>query len=631
MGVLTATVLSLIYCVIRTFLAPHANDFPVGVIFHQMFLQTFSASFLLFANLAALGVAAKYFRVSRSQMASETNLRELLRGRYLSALTAQIRPHFLFNALNSTCALLHSDRVRAERMLAGTRTFLSNVISHDGSHFVPLREELRTLEIYLEMEAAGRDSELRWSLEIPADAWEMPVPLMILQPLAENAIRHGMPAGGGPVFIRIFAEVAGDGKLILRLANSPIGPAHRVSPRKGMGIGIGNTRSRLAILYGGAAEFSLDSTPPGGATATLTLPGSIPAEPPQRRDGWISDAVPIPSVSDRVAIPSFADRPDMWSAFIGFWVLDGAFSSYLAYELGPPGWALVVFSGVAEAVSWGTTTLGAYWAAFRIRPTLAAAPKLCAVILGLYMWQQITSVSLLWPAERRWSPLIDQLQTLPTVLTYISVAVLVGYGVRHFVLVQQREPVLQELWVLSRDAEVSRLRTELDPSFLIDALDETIALLRADPQEADLRLTRIGDFLRVALRRSQSRCVSLHEEIEFIQRYVQLGAGGQNLNMVINAEPHVLSWEVPRLVLLPLLQLVLRDRSLPPLRLQARMLNKQVLSIRVTVIAPPRPSLARETANLAEVLNRVTDARILYAVEAEKQKGDFHLEILVTR
>jgi LytS/YehU family sensor histidine kinase len=627
MGILVTGVLSLLYCGIRTLLAAITNpQVPVTVLFHRVFLLSFSASFLLFANLAALGLAAKYFRASRAQLAAEANLRELLRGRYLSALIGQIRPHFLFNALNSACALLASDRRRVGRMLNGIREFLSNVTAHEGSHFVTLREELRTLAIYLELEAANCDNRLGWTFDIPPELMEIPVPLMILQPLTENAIRHGMPLNGGPLCLTISGKLNGEGKLLLEVVNTGAGTATGGSSHGGMGIGIGNTRSRLAILYGGAGAFHLERNSGGGSISMLTLPTSEPqsvGKQGSNRSGRVS------ADNENVSIPSAAERPALWGAFTVFWILDGAFSSYVAHELGPPGWRSLTFSGLAEAVSWGTTTLGAYWTAFRIRPTLAAIPRIGAALLGLYVWQQATNVALLWPLRNGWSPFVDQLQAFPTNMTYIAVAVGVGYGIRYCILVRQREPVLQELWLRSRDAEIRRLRTELDPSFLIAALDQAISRLHSQPEEADRQIIRMGDFLHLALARSQNRCISLQEEIEFVRQYDRIGTGGTSLDMMIEADPRVLSREVPRLVLLPLMQPVFRNRSTSPLKLIARMLGKHTLLLQVKHVAPWNPSLARDAVSIAEVLNRVADPSIAYSVDVERRTGDFLMEIRV--
>jgi LytS/YehU family sensor histidine kinase len=169
----------------------------------------------------------------------------------LAQLSAQLRPHFFFNALNTISALMHVDVARADRLLATLGELLRESLRSAPEQLLPLRRELHLLGLYSQVmvERFADRVTIEWHIE--AAAQEAMVPALLLQPLLENAFKHGVETNRGPVRIRIAADLVGD-ELRLVVANTGdlLGATQE-------GIGLRNCRERLNELYGGSAELRL--------------------------------------------------------------------------------------------------------------------------------------------------------------------------------------------------------------------------------------------------------------------------------------------------------------------------------------------------------------------------------------
>jgi two-component system, LytTR family, sensor kinase len=188
----------------------------------------------------------------------------------LETLRMQLNPHFLFNTLNAISVLaLKGERQSVVRML----TLLSDLLRltlEQQQQVVPLREELDLLERYLQIEQVRFRDRLTVERDIAPGVLDAEVPSLLLQPLVENAIRHGISASGGPGHVRIEAA-AQDGTLELRVLDSGPGfAAHPATSRTGLGLV--NTRARLEQLYGADHELELSNRMTGGAAVTVRLP-----------------------------------------------------------------------------------------------------------------------------------------------------------------------------------------------------------------------------------------------------------------------------------------------------------------------------------------------------------------------
>ncbi len=196
---------------------------------------------------------------------------ELVRAR-LETLRMQINPHFLFNTLNTISALVHENPEGAERMIARLSELLRRTLEHSDTQEVPLREEITFLQGYLEIEQMRFPDRLTVAFEIEPKTQDMLVPQLILQPLVENALRHGILPREEPGRIDVSARVTGGETLELRVRDNGNGlPAPYLAPDR-EGIGLKNVRSRLAHLYGAAQSLSVRNLPEGGVEACLRLP-----------------------------------------------------------------------------------------------------------------------------------------------------------------------------------------------------------------------------------------------------------------------------------------------------------------------------------------------------------------------
>jgi sensor histidine kinase YesM len=184
----------------------------------------------------------------------------------LAQLKAQLQPHFLFNALNTISALMQTDVDRADRLLTKLADLLRASLKSSARQSTPLRDELELLRLYAEImdeRFAGRVT-LAW--HIADDAQDAAVPSLLLQPLLENAFKHGVERSSLPVAIRIEARREGE-RLLVAIHNT----GSTLAAQPGLGIGLRNCRDRLGVLYGGQAILDL-VTDTDGVTARLALP-----------------------------------------------------------------------------------------------------------------------------------------------------------------------------------------------------------------------------------------------------------------------------------------------------------------------------------------------------------------------
>ena len=194
----------------------------------------------------------------------------------LQALTMQLQPHFLFNTLNSISALLHKDVKAADRMLAQLGDFLRLTRKNADEQTVLLKEELEFLRCYLEIEQVRLQDRLRVRYEVEPETLTAQVPNLLLQPIIENALIHGVGQSLGPVQVVISAGRE-DGKLILRIKDNGAGLKGNCDGYK-EGFGIANTRARLESAYGPDHRFDLRREPGGWTTAAFELPFVVTEE-----------------------------------------------------------------------------------------------------------------------------------------------------------------------------------------------------------------------------------------------------------------------------------------------------------------------------------------------------------------
>jgi signal transduction histidine kinase len=191
----------------------------------------------------------------------------------LDTLKLQLSPHFLFNALNSAVALIGSDQLAAEKMVSELSDFLRLVLSGSMEHEVPLERELELLERYLRIQRARFQEKLNVEFDISDEARRAVVPSLLLQPLLENAIRHGIGPRATPGRIWVSAHRAGD-MLAMQVVDDGVGASARRSRdrSRGTGLGLANTATRLLHLYGEEHQFETGPRDGGGFAVRLLIP-----------------------------------------------------------------------------------------------------------------------------------------------------------------------------------------------------------------------------------------------------------------------------------------------------------------------------------------------------------------------
>jgi hypothetical protein len=231
---------------------------PPRGFFDLLYLTTFQLP--IYLMLMSAGHAALFYRRSQERAVS------LARAR-LESLRMQLQPHFLFNTLNTIAGLVHDEPDKADAMLVALSDLLRMNLETSSELELPLRRELESADRYLALMHARFEDRLRFHIDIDPDTNAALVPSFILQPLVENAVRHGLQpkSEGGTVKIRAWKD---GGNLHVTVADDGVGLSDPETRREG--IGLANTRARLRELYGAGATLDLRAN--GGTICELTLP-----------------------------------------------------------------------------------------------------------------------------------------------------------------------------------------------------------------------------------------------------------------------------------------------------------------------------------------------------------------------
>ncbi|MCE5233496.1 MAG: histidine kinase [Mizugakiibacter sp.] len=224
---------------------------------------------IIYALMIGLTWLADRLRVNRERELRAARLEAALAESRLDALRLQLAPHFLFNSLNAVAATMYDSPRAADEMLARLGDLLRATLASNPGNEHALAEELRLLELYLDIQRARFGARLEVRVDVPAELAAARVPFLLLQPLVENAIEHGADPADGRARVVIGARRDGDA---LELGVRDHGAGPRASARGGHGIGLANTRARLAAMYGEAARFELAAAEGGGSVARVRLP-----------------------------------------------------------------------------------------------------------------------------------------------------------------------------------------------------------------------------------------------------------------------------------------------------------------------------------------------------------------------
>ncbi len=249
---------------------------PLFVEALRSFVWWLPSDALLFWAILAIDYGVRYYRTLQERELRASQLEAQLSDARLEALKMQLQPHFLFNALHTIGQLIRTGQDgTAVRVVAGLGDLLRRVLDGATAQQVPLKQELEFIQSYLEIEQIRFRDRLQVVVDVPAETQDAQVPHLLLQPLVENAIRHGIAprTTGGRLCIsawrierHLHLSVWDDGS---RLGAD--------SPAEGRGVGLANTSARLRQLYGDAASFEVLNGPEGGVVAHVVVPFRLAA------------------------------------------------------------------------------------------------------------------------------------------------------------------------------------------------------------------------------------------------------------------------------------------------------------------------------------------------------------------
>jgi two-component system, LytTR family, sensor kinase len=257
----------------RQLLSPLLGQGPYdyGIMTYRYPME-FSKDFMAYTVIVLLCYSFERYRLAQAQQLAAAELQTKLAQAQLENLRLQLQPHFLFNTLNTISSVMYEDVRAADAMITQLSDLLRLTLHASRSHEIPLSEELEIARLYLDLMQKRFENKLRVSYAVDPSLNDSLVPQLILQPLLENSLRHGMKSGSTAMEISVAAQRE-NGSLILRVTDNGSG-LRETDPSRvfGRGLGLSNIRDRLLQLYGERQKFSIANQPSGGAEVTLRVP-----------------------------------------------------------------------------------------------------------------------------------------------------------------------------------------------------------------------------------------------------------------------------------------------------------------------------------------------------------------------
>jgi signal transduction histidine kinase len=276
-GVIVATLLHAVLTV--TCRLPIASAFGGRLMtwssaFQEQFFLNFDWEMMTYWALVGFSHAFDFYRESQEQRVTAAQLEARLAEARLQSLQSQLHPHFLFNTLHTISALMHRDTEAADAMLARLSDLLRLSLDRLGTQQVTLKEEMDFVQKYLEIERTRFGERLQVRVDIDPDTLDAAVPNLLLQPLVENALRHGIAqkVDGGVVEIKAAREA---GQLSLLVRDTGPGLSAAKLSALNTGVGLANTRSRLEELFPSRHRFEFHEPPEGGLAVQIVIPFMI--------------------------------------------------------------------------------------------------------------------------------------------------------------------------------------------------------------------------------------------------------------------------------------------------------------------------------------------------------------------
>lgn len=245
---------------------------PFSHQYYEKLLSRFPLDFLIYSAILGVGYALDYYDKYRERKSHAEQLESQLAQAQLETLKMQLQPHFLFNTLHAISSLVRDEENKvAVNMIAGLSGLLRHSLENIGKQEVSLREELEFLELYLDIQQMRFSDRLKVEMNVEPQTLDAAVPNLILQPLVENAIRHGISqqVAGGRIELSTRSE---NGLLEIKVSDDGEGLHHEWRLESSGGIGLANTKARLEQLYGAEHRFQVRNRAGGGCEALLAFP-----------------------------------------------------------------------------------------------------------------------------------------------------------------------------------------------------------------------------------------------------------------------------------------------------------------------------------------------------------------------
>ena len=528
-------------------------------------------------------------------------LEQQLVGARLLYLERQLRPHFLFNCLNAIAEMAHVSTASAAHMLASLRKLLTSAVETAGRTVVPLREELATLDAYLELQRARFMGSIEVEHYVVPEALDAAVPPLLLQPVVENAIQHGLDRVDGRGHVRIAVTVHA-GRLRIEVEDN--GAAGPPSSPRGFGIGLRNTRERIETLYGEqGCSLELELRPSGGAVTRIELP--LSAAPPREvaaADVFdestdaepvvaeVAAAAPLPApIITRLPIVWLVCLlvPFAWSAQI--YGLYRSLGRTAVFELSGPdmvaGAAWLILAPCALYLAERFPVRGGH-----VRRNLAL--HLVAAVTASYVEGVIvTSTGLL--GDRPVFAAVNAPQRIIGMLVYLALVAWMQVDVfaRWY---HERGVVSARLRAALERARWRAATLELQPTLVLSALDAAERQVVVSVDDAEKTLYQLSDLLRSQLDLSRDTLIPLDAEVR------QIASAQRLRELVEDGAPHVemtiptqlASVRVPSGVVRRLVQAVcaeVRGPSRIELRLDGIRYLRHQMEMRLSLIVDGQP------------------------------------------
>ncbi|HZS60807.1 MAG TPA: histidine kinase [Gemmatimonadaceae bacterium] len=514
-------------------------------------LMTGDLDTVLYFVIVGITRAADQLREYQDRTLRAAALEAELSGAQLRYLERQLQPHFLFNCLHVISELAYEAPIAARHIIADLQSLLRSAVARAGRDEVPLGEELDTLAPYVDIQRARFSEWLTITTDVDAEARRALMPPFVLQPLVENAIRHGLTPRGGPGMVGISARVEGPW-LSIRVRDDGVGlPKGPAANARRHGIGLKNVRERLRFLYGPEHWFSLGDNPGGGTCVDIRIPyrlavaingngnghhpvDAAPPLPPPPEFATTEEMpvppVPVPSYAQGAPSPPLTGKD--W-AFLGAgWALFGTFW-YMQPYLGAlpfprmnPVREMLSFSplNIAMVLVWAALTPAVIGLARRVRVGVGDGwrPVVFHVIGAVVFSAVQTGTIIALDVQPRAFRFSQQPQSLIWNLFVYAALVAWSNGRDYYAWRRERELESLRLEGAIMRARWRSLCVNLRPDFVCESLDVISALIDDDPAQAERLTTRLADLLRLTLDTAAEAWLPLSRELKLLAAYVDL-------------------------------------------------------------------------------------------------------------